>query len=162
MDSSTNSEKKNSPTKIEKVVSIPKEYHSLRNAIVTNSEPTILYVTKGNIRSVYTVVSPSSISSDLITDRYRVSFRPKKRFQEEEGLENISKEDKVHSPKRKRLPQSEEIIPLEEFFKPEELKWNQEKVLQVPDLKLKEDQIEQFSQLFLDCDQFLSSSGSGH
>ena len=122
-------------------MSIPKEYHSLRNAIVTNSEPTILYVTKGNIR-------------------YRVSFRPKKRFQEEEELENISQEEKILSPKRKRLPQSEEIIPLEEFFKPEELKWNQEKVLQAPDLKLKEDQIEQFSQLFLDCDQL--SSGSGH
>jgi hypothetical protein len=75
-------------------------------------------------------------------------------------LEQSSEESNL-SPKRKKIvhEKCEEIIPLAEFFKPEELKWNQEKLPQTPDLNLKEDQIGQFSKLLIDCDQ-LSPSGA--
>lgn len=46
----TNEEFLTNGTKFHQVVSIPKEFHSLRNAMTTSSEPTVLFVTKGNIR----------------------------------------------------------------------------------------------------------------
>jgi hypothetical protein len=101
--------------KYQRTVSIPKEFRSLRNAIQTNSEPTVVYVTQDNVR-------------------YRVSFQAKKRL----SPSSSPSSDEFDTTKRKKFfsesesdhpssaeSSSEEVVPLQEIFTPWELKWTQ-------------------------------------
>jgi NAD-dependent DNA ligase len=58
-----------------------------------------------------------------------VSFRPKKRYQTDEfeqySLEQPSGEERGNQ--KDSTHHSEEVISLDEIFKPEELKWNRER-----------------------------------
>ena len=71
----------------------------------------------------------------------------------------MTKDIDSHFPiKRPRIP-SEDILPLEKFFQPEDLKWNPVEPKGSLDLKLKEGQLEleQSSGLLMKCEKFLTS-----